>query len=65
MAYDAIMRWENEGGAPQRPASSEPTRRRPAARMKQDAAKSTGSGFRGAVDPKRHVRKPPDGHATA
>jgi len=65
MAYDAIMRWENEGGAPQRPASSELTRRRPAARMKEDAAKSTGSGLRRPVEPKRDVRTPPDGQATA
>lgn len=62
MAYDAIMRWENEGGALLPAGSPALARRRPAAaRAKKEAAEPLGSRFRvGAVSGlKRELRRPP------
>lgn len=62
MAYDAIMRWENEGGAllPARPPAGE--HGRPiAVHAKAEGAKPRGSGFRAeeVSELKRDVRTPP------
>jgi hypothetical protein len=64
MAYDPIMRWENEGGA-LLPAGSPALEHRHPVAARRKPVEPARSGFRGVAvgRPKRDVRRPPDSPA--